>query len=259
MKAVRIERFSDGLLIQADCTQQETLDIVRKELGGDFCFRLIVTDPPYGRIVSDQWDQWDGTDASFAAWMRDWTKLWCEMLAEGGSFYVWGGIGKPGFRPFFSYIQGIEEPGVFELANLITWKKRRGYGRDNNYLFTREELAWFVKGEASKPLQFNIPLLDEKRGYAGYNKKYPAKSEYYRRTNVWTDIGELMRGKLHKAQKPERVIEIPIETHTCKDDWVLDIFAGSGTTGSAARKLGRRFVLIEKNPASFEICLDRLR
>jgi site-specific DNA-methyltransferase (adenine-specific) len=39
---------------------------------------------------------------------------------------------------------------------------------------------------------------------------------------------------------------------------VLDFFAGSGTTGAVARRLGRRFVLVDCNPEAFEVMRDRL-
>ena len=51
-----------------------------------------------------------------------------------------------------------------------------------------------------------------KRGYAGCNEKYPAKSEFLRRTNVWDDVTEILRGKVHVNQKPERLMEVPIES-----------------------------------------------
>lgn len=63
-------------------------------------------------------------------------------MTPGSAFYVWGGIGNVGFRPFFKYVSEVEEKDKFELANLITWKKRRAYGLSYNYLFTREELAY---------------------------------------------------------------------------------------------------------------------
>ena len=102
-------------------------------------------------------------------------------------------------------------------------------------------------GDRKKPRAFNIPLLDQKRGYAGYNAKYPAKSEYLRRTSVWTDITEIFRGKEHPTQKQQRLHEVMIETSSLFGDWVIDPFAGYGTTGFAARTLGRSFVLIEND------------
>jgi DNA modification methylase len=100
--------------------------------------------------------------------------------------------------------------------------------------------------------------LETKRGYAGYNEKYPAKSEFYRRTNVWMDINEIFKGKLHPTQKADRVVEIPIEVHTDPGDIVLDPFAGSGSTAFAARRLNRKFVVIEKDEEIFDKMVDKL-
>ena len=163
---------------------------------------------------------------------------------------------KPNNRIFFEWLSKVEKETSLTLRNLITWKKRRAYGKKDDYLFVREEAAWLIKGD--KPKIFNIPLLNEERGYMGFNKDYPAKSKYLRRGNVWTDINELFVNKVHIAQKPERLAEIMIETHTRKNDIVLDPFAGSGSTAFAAIKSGRKFILIEKNEKNFELICDRL-
>lgn len=251
----RIEQFDDGYAVLGDSTSSETLRHVTSLIGH---VPLIIADPPYGNIVSERWDRVNTQDHEFCGWMISWTKKWSEALHPGGSMYVWGGIGKVGFRPFFRYLVTAEAPGEFELANLITWKKRRGYGKQRDYLFCREECAWFVKGDAKHPRRFNIPLLDEKRGYAGYNKKYPAKSEFLRRSNVWVEP-ELLRGKVHPTQKAQRVIEIPIEVHTQTGEYVIDLFAGAGTTALACRKLGRKFVVIESDETIYSQMVDRLR
>lgn len=249
--------YADGLAILGDSTSVDTLEEVKKYLGDSSGVPLIATDPPYGNIVMEHWDRVKETDDEYADLMIKWTRLWSQLLLQGGAFYVWGGIGLPGFRPFIKYLTRIEDDN-FKLANLITWSKKRAYGVQNNYLFTREELAYFTKGNPKKPLKFNIPLLETKRGYAGYNAKYPAKSEYFRRTNVWMDVNEIFRGKLHPTQKPDRVVEIPIEVHTDPGDFVIDPFAGSGSTAAAARKLNRRFIVIESDPKIFENMTSRL-
>ena len=41
-------------------------------------------------------------------------------------------------------------------------------------------------------------------------------------------------------------------------DWVLDFFAGSGTTGAAAQLLGRKFVCVDVNPEAIDIMSGRL-
>jgi site-specific DNA-methyltransferase (adenine-specific) len=249
-----VHAFPDGIAVHADSTSFTTAKVVREHVGS---VGLIIADPPYGKIVSEAWDKADDAE-SFTNWMLDWTDLWYRLLVPGASFYVWGGIGRPDFRPFFSYLSRVESIGSLKMANLITWKKRRGYGKQNDYLFTREECAWLVNGDPKNPRTFNVPYLDEKRGYEGYNKKYPAKSEYKRRTNVWTDITEILRGKLVTAQKPVKLAEIMIETHTEPGEFVIDPFAGSFTTALAARKLGRRFAVIEKDEDAFGIGVQRL-
>jgi site-specific DNA-methyltransferase (adenine-specific) len=252
-----IEAFADGYVILADSTAIDTIQKVSELTGGDYA--LIIADPPYGNIVQETWDQYDGTDVSFATWMVEWTERWTLGLAPGGAFYVWGGIGKPGFRPFLRYLPLVEKAKSFELATLITWSKKRAYGVPNNYLFTREELAFFIKGDAKKPLVFNVPYLEKIRGYAGYNKKYPAKDARYRRTNVWTDITELFRNKVHPTQKPKATAEVIISVHTNPGDWVIDPFGGAGTTAYAARALGRKFVVIDLDETFFKETVARLK
>lgn len=256
----RVVSVPGGYLVQGDSSAN---DIIRRVYSlfppNTFEFTpLIIADPPYGNIVGQSWDKWPDLK-EFVEWMVDWTFMWENSLFYGGAFYVWGGIGNIRYRPFFRYIIEVEDRTNLVMANLITWSKKRAYGLKYNYLFTREELAYFVKGDIKQPRCFNIPLLDTKRGYAGYNAKYPAKSEFYRRTNVWTDITEILRGKEHECQKPERLAEIMIETHTVEGEWVLDPFAGSGSTGVAAKKLGRQFVLIENDVETFEKLVEKFK
>jgi DNA modification methylase len=252
-----IEQFKDGYVICADSTSLATIGTVN-EITGEV--PLIISDPPYGNIVSEVWDKTCEQDDQFAQWMTCWVNDWStRCLVVGGAFYVWGGIGKPGFRPFFHFLTQVEHDTPCAIANLITWKKKRAIGTNHNYLFTREECAYLIKGDIKKPYVFNVPLLDEKRGYAGFNKKYPAKSEYYRRTNVWTDINELFQGKVHPTQKTQRLHEVMIEIHTNPGDYVIDPFAGSGVTAFAARARGRKFVVIERDKKYFDELIERLK
>ncbi len=248
--------FTNGIAICGDSTTREVFDVVQRHVGK---VPFIIADPPYGNILATKWDKTSSSDEQFVSWMIDWTHMWSELLLDRGSFNIWAGIGKPGFRPMYRYIPAVERLGAFELAAHITWKKRRAYGTKTNYLFVREELLWFVKGEAKKPLTFNVPYLKEERGYVGFNKKYPALDSRYRRTCIWTDVTEIMQGKVHVAQKAQRVIEIPIEVHTNPGEFVVDPFAGSGTTALAAWKLGRNFVVIEKDQKTFDMMVARLK
>lgn len=73
----------------------------------------------------------------------------------------------------------------------------------------------------------------------------------YERTNVWK-INPSTNSK-HPAAFPKELAEKVIRYYTFKGDVVLDPFAGSGTVGSAASELGRRFVLFDHNPDYIDI------
>lgn len=261
---MRVETLTDGIAINTEfppdgkggVDAQQLFDVVLKAAG---LLPLVIADPPYGNIVDREYDKITSGDNVFATTLINWTIAIGAMSTPGAALYFWGGIGKPRFRPYFKYLSRVEEETSYELSSLITWKKKRAYGIQWGYLFTREECAYLIKGDAKKPLKFNPPYLDVERGYEGYNKKYPAKSKFFRRTNVWDDITEIFKGKVHINQKPEALAKVMIEAHTEPGEWVMDPFAGSGSTALAARALGRKFIMIEKDPVEFEKMLKRLK
>ena len=71
------------------------------------------------------------------------------------------------------------------------------------------------------------------------------------------EISNATRGE-HPTQKPVALYEYLIRTYTNEGDTVLDICAGSGTTGIAAMNTGRNAILIEKEPKYFEIAKRRI-
>jgi site-specific DNA-methyltransferase (adenine-specific) len=80
-------------------------------------------------------------------------------------------------------------------------------------------------------------------------------------TDVWwhTIVSPTGREKTgYPTQKPEGVLRRMIEASTRPGDWVLDYFAGSGTTGVAAQGLGRRYLLIDNNPEAVRVMRQRL-
>jgi site-specific DNA-methyltransferase (adenine-specific) len=62
----------------------------------------------------------------------------------------------------------------------------------------------------------------------------------------------------YPTQKPEGVVRRIVQASTRPGDWCLDFFAGSGTLGAVAAKLGRRYVLIDSNPEAVRVTRARL-
>jgi site-specific DNA-methyltransferase (adenine-specific) len=80
-------------------------------------------------------------------------------------------------------------------------------------------------------------------------------------TDVWwhTIVSPTGKEKTgYATQKPEGVLRRIIQASSAPGDWVLDFFAGSGTTGAVAAKLDRRFLLVDQNPEAISVMRTRL-
>jgi site-specific DNA-methyltransferase (adenine-specific) len=80
-------------------------------------------------------------------------------------------------------------------------------------------------------------------------------------TDVWwhTIVPTNGREKTgYPTQKPEGILRRMVQASTEPGDWCLDFFAGSGTLGAVAAKLGRRYVLIDSNPEAVAVMRKRL-
>ncbi|GHD81109.1 site-specific DNA-methyltransferase (adenine-specific) [Salinibacterium amurskyense] len=80
-------------------------------------------------------------------------------------------------------------------------------------------------------------------------------------TDVWwhTIVSPTGKEKTgYATQKPEGILRRIVQASSQPGDWVLDFFAGSGTTGAVAQALKRRVVLVEQNAAAIEIITSRL-
>jgi site-specific DNA-methyltransferase (adenine-specific) len=80
-------------------------------------------------------------------------------------------------------------------------------------------------------------------------------------TDVWWHTIVSTNGRErtgYATQKPEGVLRRIVQASSAEGDWVLDFFAGSGTTASVAAQLGRRFVVVDQNPDAVAIMRSRL-
>ncbi len=83
-------------------------------------------------------------------------------------------------------------------------------------------------------------------------------------TDVWTDIpvtGIASEGNVvfKNGKKPEKLIHRCLSMTTDKGDWILDSFAGSGTTAAVAHKMNRKWITVEIGSQAVEHCYPRLK
>lgn len=118
--------------------------------------------------------------------------------------------------------ESLKEPGrVFKLE--------RAGNLDDVYIIDGQQLIFYKK---------NVAEIDGKLSATALL------------TNIWKDIaweGIANEGGVtfRKGKKPERLIKRCLELATNPGDLVLDSFAGSGTTGAVAHKMGRRWIMVE--------------
>jgi site-specific DNA-methyltransferase (adenine-specific) len=150
--------------------------------------------------------------------------------------------------------------GRDRFRNEIIWAYDFG-GRPKRWWPAKHDtLLWYVLNPERYVFQFQemdrIPYMAP--GLAGKEKAARGKTP----TDVWwhTIVPTNSREKTgYPTQKPLGVLERIIKVHTEPGDTVLDFFAGSGTTGEAAARLGRGFVLVDEHPEAIATMRRRLR
>lgn len=129
-------------------------------------------------------------------------------------------------------------------------KKKWAAKHDNILVYVKNPKNYYFDSEAVDREPYMAPgLVTAEKAALG---KLP--------TSVWwhTIVSPMGKEKTgYPTQKPEGILRRIIQASSAEGDWVLDFFAGSGTTGAVASKLGRKFVTVDQNPESIEVIRKR--
>jgi site-specific DNA-methyltransferase (adenine-specific) len=129
--------------------------------------------------------------------------------------------------------------------------KRWPAKHDNILWYTRHPTRYTFNLDASDRIPYMAPSL------VGPEKAARGKTP----TDVWwhTIVSPTGKEKTgYPTQKPLGILERIVRVHSNPNDLVLDFFAGSGTTGLAAQRNHRRFLLIDQNPEAIAVMQSRL-
>ena len=134
-----------------------------------------------------------------------------------------------------------------------------GWNQVHRFLHTWRECGFWVAGHFAcvKPYASNMGFTQMKHE----NAYLLAKGQPEKPKVPPSDVlpFEYSGNKLHPTQKPVSLLIPLLEAFSLPNDLVLDPFAGSGTTGVAAKRSQRRFILIEKDAAYHRAASERLR
>lgn len=205
----------------------------------------IITDPPYNISKDNNFNTMKKPRAGvdFGNWDRgkfdlySWVPEYAKLLNKNGSMIIFCS-----YR-FISYIIDALESDVAGMVvkDILVWQKSNPMPRNINrrYVQDMEFAIWAVKKNAK--WIFNKP--DDKP---------------YLRAMFTTSLVSGSEKLGHPTQKSLRLMEDIVLIHTNPDELILDPFMGSGSTGAAALKCGRKFMGIEFEKEYFEMAKKRL-
>lgn len=240
---------SDFELWQGDCLELMK-DIPNKSVD------CIITDLPYGQTQRNKWDSVIPFEPLWEQYMR--------IIKDNGAIILFG-------NGMFTAKLMMSNEKMWRYN--IIWEKTQPTGFLNAKkmpLRNHEDICIFYK----KPPTYNpqkttghtrkVSKAEHKVGCkntSDYGERglttYDSTERYPK--SVWKFAKDTQKSSLHPTQKSLALIEELIKTYTNEGDLVVDSCMGSGTCGVAAKKLGRKFIDIEKEPQYFEISKNRIQ
>lgn len=228
-------------------------------------FDMVFADPPYmlsnggitcqsGKVVSvnkGDWDKSNGFEYDFE-FHKKWLTACKRVLKPTGTLWVSGT-----YHSIYSCGFAMQLLG-YHILNDICWFKPNASPNMSCRYFTasHETLIWARKSKTAKHI-FNYEIMKN-----GQFPKDILKKSNSQMRSVWAIgtplAGEKTFGK-HPTQKPLDLLERIILACTNEGDLILDPFMGSGTTGVAAIKLGRKFVGVDKKKDFVELAEKRIQ
>jgi len=243
-------------IIEGDCLEElkklpdRSVDLVfadppyNLQLGGD----LLRPDNSKVDAVDDHWDQFESFEA-YDAFTRAWLKECRRVLKDDGAIWVIGS-----YHNIFRVGVAVQDLG-FWILNDIVWRKSNPMPNFKGTRFTNahETLIWAAKSRGGRRYTFN------------YDAMKMANDELQMRSD-WTlplctgdeRLKDDAGSKAHPTQKPEALLHRVILASTKPGDVILDPFFGTGTTGAVARRLGRKFVGIEREAEYAKLAKQRI-
>ena len=222
----------------------------------------IFADPPYnlqlrGELrrpddslvdgVDDDWDRF--TDfAAYDAFTRDWLGECRRLLRKDGTLWVIGS-----YHNIFRIGAILQELG-FWILNDVVWRKANPMPNFRGRRFTNahETLIWAAPGRDAR-YRFNYQAMK------ALNDDVQMRSDWYFPLCTGAErLKDASGKKTHPTQKPEALLARVLLSASNAGDLVLDPFFGSGTTGAVARRLGRNYLGLERDPVYAEAARARI-
>jgi site-specific DNA-methyltransferase (adenine-specific) len=145
------------------------------------------------------------------------------------------------------------------FLNEIIWAYDYGGRTRSRWPAKHDSIFWYAADPGRYVFRYDdidrVPYLAP--GLVGPEKAARGKTP----TDVWWNTIVSPTGKEktgYPTQKPLKILERIVRVHSDPGDLVADFFAGSGTTGEAAARNGRGYLLVDSNPEAITVMTRRL-
>jgi modification methylase len=197
--------------------------------------------------VDNDWDKF-ASFGSYDAFTRAWLSACRRALKPNGALWVIGS-----YHNIFRVGAALQDLG-FWILNDVIWRKTNPMPNFRGRRFTNahETLIWASRDSQARYV-FNYEAMK------ALNEDLQMRSDWLLPI---CSGGERLKdrngGKAHPTQKPEALLHRILLASSAPGDVVLDPFFGTGTTGAAAKRLGRNWIGIERDHAYAEIAAARI-
>ncbi|MBX7249522.1 MAG: site-specific DNA-methyltransferase [Caulobacteraceae bacterium] len=214
------------------------------QLGGD----LLRPDNSKVDAVDDAWDQFASFE-HYDRFTREWLAECRRVLKDDGTIWVIGS-----YHNVFRLGVAIQDLGYWVLNDII-WRKANPMPNFKGTRFTNahETLIWAAKSRGQKRYTFNYDALK------AFNEDVQMRSDWTLALCTGEERLKDENGqKAHPTQKPEALLHRVLLAASKPGDVVLDPFFGTGTTGAAAKRLGRRWIGVERDETYAKLARKRI-
>ncbi|WP_312784585.1 site-specific DNA-methyltransferase [Brevundimonas sp.] len=252
-----MSELKTDVILRGDCIEvlkglpDKSVDMVfadppyNLQLGGD----LLRPDNSKVDAVDDEWDKFDSF-AAYDAFTRAWLGECRRVLKDEGSLWVIGS-----YHNIFRLGSAMQDLGFWVLNDII-WRKSNPMPNFKGTRFTNahETLIWAAKSREQKRYTFNYDALK------AFNEDTQMRSDWTLALCTGNERLKDENGdKAHPTQKPEALLHRVLLSASRVGDVVLDPFFGTGTTGAAAKRLGRHFIGIERDETYAKLAEKRIK
>jgi site-specific DNA-methyltransferase (adenine-specific) len=225
---------------------------------------LLFVDPPYNldkRFSSRSFSRRGEDD--YEAYVASWLDLLLPLLKAEASVYICAD-----WQSSSAVCRVLKDR--LTVRSRITWEREKGRGAKKNWKNSCEDIWFATRGSG---YYFDIAAVKEKRRVLAPYRDGEGRPKGWMReddgdyrlthpSNLWTDLTvpywSMPENTDHPAQKPEKLLAKIILASSPPGAMVMDPFLGSGTCSVTAKKLGRRYLGIEREEEYAALAEKRL-